>query len=511
VILKTLQEDQVISELAHHCYRANDPRAGKYLLMAGDKARETYSNQEAIRAYRNALEFMPDDEKPNVMEKLGDVLSLIGNYEQALGIFEKAHDSVPEPIFKARMLRKMGEIHQSIGEPDVSLDFLERARIITDAKGPEHAKILFAKGCAQHKKGEHETALSLIEESLKYFEMAGDRKAIAEALRYIGSIHWNNSDYQNAMIYYERSMDIMVRLKDENGIASALGNMGIVHWNRGNLDDALDCYARSLKIAEKVGNKAGTGAILTNMGLVFWDKGELDRSLDFQSRSLRIFEKIGNHNGIATVLGNISLVHRDNGDLDLALEHQKLSLGMRERMGDQAGIALALQNLGETQFDIGEFDTAMEHYKRSLSICQEIGDRRVSIHNLCGMAEVSLCLGENAAAKEYSRKGVEISDCIGARFEQALSHRMLGITHRNAGELDDASKEFSMAESILKEIKDKKELAKLDLEKGILHRLNGRNDESRNSIENARAEFERMGMRPYIERCKKELSLLNSK
>jgi tetratricopeptide (TPR) repeat protein len=184
---------------------------------------------------------------------------------------------------------------------------------------------------------------------------------------------------------------------------------------------------------------------------------------------------------------------------------------MRERMGDQAGIALALQNLGETQFDIGEFDTAMEHYKRSLSICQEIGDRRVSIHNLCGMAEVSLCLGENAAAKEYSRKGVEISDCIGARFEQALSHRMLGITHRNAGELDDASKEFSMAESILKEIKDKKELAKLDLEKGILHRLNGRNDESRNSIENARAEFERMGMRPYIERCKKELSLLNSK
>ena len=87
---------------------------------------------------------------------------------------------------------------------------------------------------------------------------------------------------------------------------------------------------------------------------------------------------------------------------------------------------------------------------------------------------------------------------------------MLGITYRQCGQFDEASNEFSRAEAILLEIKDKKEMAKLNLEKAILLWLKGYPDEAREHIESALSDFEKMGMRLFVERCRKELETLHS-
>jgi len=344
---------QPVNELAHHYHRARDPRAGKYLIMAGDMARERYSNQEAINAYTDALAYTAEKERFPVLEKLGDLLALVGNYDRSLDTFDDSMKAARTTEARTRILRKMGEVRMNRGDFDKALNTLDSAGSRAFEETGEHAKILFTRGCIHQRKGENEKALEVIKDSLNIFERFGDFKGIGNAYRIIGTIHWNNGDYEQAMNHYGKSLTIMEEMRDDVGIASALGNMGIVHWNRGELDRALECYGRSLEISEKIGNRSGTGANLANLGLLYWEKGELQLSLDYQLRSLRLFEMMGDHRGIATVLGNISLLHRDNGDLELALENQKLSFGMRERMGDRTGMALALGSLAELQSDIG--------------------------------------------------------------------------------------------------------------------------------------------------------------
>ena len=47
--------------VAHHLQRAGDPRAGEWLIKAGDRAYyQAYSLQTAVARYRSALEMLPE-------------------------------------------------------------------------------------------------------------------------------------------------------------------------------------------------------------------------------------------------------------------------------------------------------------------------------------------------------------------------------------------------------------------------------------------------------------------
>lgn len=501
---------QPVNELAHHYHRARDPRAGKYLLRAGDMARERYSNQEAINAYTDALSYIAEGERFTLLETLGDLLALVGNYDSSLESFDEAMKSARTTEARSRTLRKIGEIHMNRGEFNKALNTLDSADSRVGEETGEHAKILFTRGCVHQRKGENEKALEVINDSLSIFERFGDFKGIGDAYRIIGTIYWNNGDYEQAMLYFGKSLTMMEEMRDDVGIASALGNMGIVHWNRGELDRALECYGRSLGISEKIGNRSGTGANLANLGLLYWEKGELQRSLEFQERSLRLFELMGDQRGIATVLGNISLLHRDNGDLELALENQKLSFGMRERMGDRAGMALALGSLAELQADLGNLEGATEHFKHSQEICQGIGDRRVSIHNLCGMAEVSLFKSDIESALSNAQIALKLSIELGARSEEVMSHRILGMSLREMGRHDEAGSEFELAENVLKEIGDRKEMARLLYEQALLCRAKNDMAGANRHMEAAVSEFDRMGMKLWAERSRREMERFSS-
>jgi len=493
-----------LNDLAYHYHQANDPRAGNYLVKVGDMAWGRYSNQEAINAYRNALDFLPDEETPLIIERLGDLLALTGSYEQAIETFEKLVDK--DVATGARMLRKIGDVHLSMGDFGLSLDVLSRAR--TMANGSELGRVIFGEGCAHQRKGDNHMALDLIKEALILFENAGEKKDIANAFRFIGTIHLNNGNYEDAMFHYKRSLEMMESLREENGAAAALVNIGIVFWNRGEYGKALEFYGQSLGIMVKIGNLAGTATVLANIGLLYWDKGELERSLEHQERGLLIFEKIGDQRGIASVLGNISLVHRDNGCLEAALKFQERSLGMRERMGDQSGIALSLSNIAELHRDMGNLEMAMEIHRMSLDICQDIGDKRVSIHNLCGIAEACMIMGNAASALENSAKAVDASIQIGAKFEEGMSRRVMGMALRNSGDFENAAVEFDRSGKVFDEMGDKKEMAKLLYEMAVLHRTRGTLDKAKVHFEKALDEFARMGMRLWVDKCRDALGSL---
>jgi predicted ATPase len=82
--------DDHLGELAFHFLEAGDKdRALDFFLKAGDKAMKVYANSEAVSYYQSALKLLGEkgekvQEKTHVLEKLGDVERIVGEYGGSL-------------------------------------------------------------------------------------------------------------------------------------------------------------------------------------------------------------------------------------------------------------------------------------------------------------------------------------------------------------------------------------------------------------------------------------------
>lgn len=540
--------DEVVGELAHHYYKAGDERAGEYLVKAGKKAKEKYANEEAVQLFLIALGAIKTDrERSKILEDLGDIQSLTGEYDKAIETFQKAKVLSEDCETTARMLRKVGEVHEKKGEYDRSFEALADAEKLV---GQEHAaelgRIYFSEGNCDWRKGDYDKALRLYEKAITLFEKSGaDKKDIGNALRAIGNVNWSRGEYDQAHQCYSKSMAAMESINDKCGMASALNNLGIVHWTKGEMEKALEFHELSLEMREKVGDKNSIALSLINLGNVYIDRGEMDRALHCYERSLGIQEKIGDRQGSATSLNNIGNVWSDKGEIDKALEYYERSVEIKEKIGDRLGIAMSLHNIANEYFNKGEMDRALAHlercldtmekignkqgvavslnsigniyqykgeperalknYERSLGICLEIGEKKRSIASHYGLAETHLRLGNTTVALEHAKKAIEISVESGAKKEEGLSHRTSGMVYRETKDWDEASREFEKAGIIFEEVGDKRELSCLLYERALLSKAIGDPSGARAQMEKALSEFERMGMKHWAEKARKGL------
>jgi predicted ATPase len=86
------QVDQIVSQLAHRFDEAGQvEKAIHYSLRAGDQARLTYANEEAIAYYHRALELLDEsplgesrkDWRVEALEGLGRIYFGMGNMAEA--------------------------------------------------------------------------------------------------------------------------------------------------------------------------------------------------------------------------------------------------------------------------------------------------------------------------------------------------------------------------------------------------------------------------------------------
>ncbi|MGH2593594.1 MAG: serine/threonine-protein kinase PknK, partial [Anaerolineae bacterium] len=126
--------------LAHHFTQGSDvPRAVRYSVQAGDRARKVYANQEAIAFYKQAIDvggisdadLRTQEIPPSLMEHLiaahrgvGEVYHLIGEYEQAAASFRAiihlAPQSARNESERSRLIaeawRGLGQTREAMGE-----------------------------------------------------------------------------------------------------------------------------------------------------------------------------------------------------------------------------------------------------------------------------------------------------------------------------------------------------------------------------------------------------------
>jgi len=498
--------DGVTAELGYHYYEAVDVKAGKYLVKAGDRAKEKYANEDAISAYQKAQGFIPEDEQADILEKMGDVQALTGDYDSAVANFESAGSMAKNGEAKARILRKVSEVHDIRGEFGKSLELLAKAKALAKPGLAEHSRVTHAEGTIHWRMGEFDKGLAIIKTALRELEESeGKQMDIGNVLRAIGSIHLSKGEFDDALRNYEKSLEVMEGINELHGIAAALNNMGIVYHRKGEQDKALDFYGRSLTLVEKIGYKQNMATTLNNIGNVYLNKGRPDKALEFYERSLPMVERMGDRSGIAMSFNNMGIVYHWRGEAEKALEFFGRSLAIKEKMGDRRGVSTTLDGIGLVYYDMGELEKALDYHERSLKISLEIGFRRETADNYCGLAETNHDLGNIGKALENAEKAISVAVEIKSKVHEGIGHRVLGMAYRAKNELARAEEEFEKSEKFLEDIDEKRELVRLFYEYSLLSKAKGDKTRQRELLEGALSDATLIGMTLWVDKCRKAL------
>ncbi len=319
--------EQYVNLLAHHYERSeNEEKKREYLLKAGEAAQANYANNAAMGFYERALPLLGPREQIQITLKLGQVLELVGRWDEAFGRYEAG---------------------------------LATAVSLNDRQAQAQCQTIIGELC--RKQGQFDEALAWLQNAQEGFESLGDIAGVGQALHYAGSLAAQQGDFTAARERYEKSLAIRRQVDDKPQTASLLSNLAIVARYQGNYAAARFLNEESLEIRRDLGDRRAIAVSLNNLGNVALDQANFDEARAWLEEAVALQREVGDKSYIANSLNNLGNVVRSQGDYDTACQLYLESLEISYELGDKWALAYLLE-------DMGAMAAARERPERSLRL-----------------------------------------------------------------------------------------------------------------------------------------------
>ncbi|MEM3396062.1 MAG: tetratricopeptide repeat protein [Thermoplasmata archaeon] len=501
---------EVAGDIVYHYSKAgNREKVIEYGLPAGKLAKERFANEDAIKFYKAVLEAMGDEAgykelRMQVLEELGEVLELTGNYDEALVVLKIwiAELITEKPVEAGVISRKRCEIYIQKGEYEKAMAEVERGeQLLTGVeKGRiELARVWGVKGLVYERKGEYEKAIEWQEKAYEVFEKANVEKEMASTIHRIGTCYWYLGEYEKAMEFYSKALTIRERRGDLRELAGTYNGMGVLYHDKGDYEKALWFYTKSQELMEKIGDVWGIATSYNNIGILYQDKGEYEKALCFYTKSMELREKIGDVRGIASSYNNIGLIYHEKGEYENALVFYTKSLELMEKIGNLRGIAISYNTIGLLYYDEGEYDKALEYHTKGIELAGKIGDKSTLCKGMLAMVECFLALKDFESCRKTLEEAKGIVSELGLKELEGVFLAVSGKLLAAEGNVTEGNEALAKAVEIYESIgkldidyyKALFELAKLRKDKGLLDK--------------ALAFFEKIGNKEWEEKARAEI------
>jgi tetratricopeptide (TPR) repeat protein len=401
--------------LSLHYFNAHRyPEAWRHAVIAGHRARDQFSNGQAVQFYDRALDAAPRlaDVEPRevaeVREALADVLVRMGDFRRARTVYRDARRSLgDDALATARILLKEARIPERLGRYSDSLRWLRRAgKILDGLDGVDalrqraqlsvfHASIRAAQGRARDART---SCVRAIEEA----DASGDREALAHAyyiLDWALMLEGRAAAYENS----SKALEIYRELRDPAGQAVVLNNLGAFKYFDGDWDDAVVLYKQGRDARERTGDPVNAAYGTCNIGEILSDQGRLDEAEPLLRDARRVWRAAG----------------------------------------DGAGVAFAESLLGRLASRAGRADEAIELFARARATFVKVGSQADIIEVDARVAECLVLRGlADEALKRASMALVEAETLVGVSVQTPLLQRIQGYALMQLGRLDDAAAAF---------------------------------------------------------------------
>jgi tetratricopeptide (TPR) repeat protein len=287
-------------QIAYH-YRlaGQDSTAADYFFLAGEHARTLYANAEALRDFRSALALgYPDAAK--LHESIGDVLTLLGEYAEAVTSYETAA-ALCEPDALPGLEHKLGNIHHRRGEWELAESHFEAALAALGETGAlgERARIYADWSLTAHMYRAHGGAAhtadpwELARQALLLAEAADDTRALAQVHNLLGVLARVAGDLANAQQHLETSLRLAETFNDPGARAAALNNLALAYATGGALDRALALEETALAVCVAQGDRHREAAVHNNLADLLHAAGRSEEAMPHLKQAVAIYSEIG--------------------------------------------------------------------------------------------------------------------------------------------------------------------------------------------------------------------------
>ncbi|MCI0475018.1 MAG: tetratricopeptide repeat protein [Anaerolineales bacterium] len=456
--IETLYQDRLdghIEELAFHFAESKDlDRALPYAIRAGKHAAERFANEQALRHYQRAAEFLTriqptTEQKIDAYTGLGSVQTFTGDYSGAttsyliaLEVVRSSGKTLEQTRQCAEIMRSIGRVGERKGDYAEALRWLENAlkelEADPDLRSAERVRIYNDIGWVQYRRGEFDQAYDWRMRALQIVEGTEYYNEMASAYNGLVALFGRKGDWERANAYAEKGLKLRERIGDLQGISQSYTSMAVSEWEQGDWARAREHLERSLDIKQKIGDIEGIARLNSNLSELNRGIGEYARALELGEHALRGAEKIKNNNLISFALINLAHVLILQGKLEDAQTHLTRCLTIATEMGSKERIAEARLLLAQVHLERDQLEPARQIAEQALALATEIGRRLIEGQVLRLLAQLAQRQNDRTAATDYLERSIAVLSASKNQFELAKSQHQLGLLHRDAGRDVDA-------------------------------------------------------------------------
>ncbi len=422
-----------LEEVARHLALGGELReAAVRYRRAADAARAQFSNEAAIRLFDRALACIGSTEsgdlaaRIHIWHDLGSVYELIGDFEAALGAFERMLrlSWVAASKTKAAVaFNKMGRVWRRKGDLKLTLEYLERGlelfRGANDQRGI--AGSLDDIGKSLHMLGRYDEAHAKITEALARRGKSGDKRAIATSLSRLGEVQQDRGQYESASTCHQEAYELRKAAGDRWGQIVSQNNLAALAFEMGEYANARAGWQDALAEAEHIGALPLCALILTNLGEVALVDGKLDEARSRLENALEIIEDVEDRGLEAECCRHLAQLEKAQGHAPEARELAERALAVAKKAGLREKEAQAYMTLGDVMsaslYDAGEEHHGMAPaalaFSKAIDIVKSIRNEAALGKALFAFGRYKAEVGEISDGKDMLRDAIMVFSKLG--------------------------------------------------------------------------------------------------
>lgn len=498
-------------ELAFHFARAHartlEPKTVRYLAEAGERALARYANREAAQYLGAALEHIDRLEEVGERERLDVILALararqrLGEYEAALGLWDRALASAREAgaaaTELARIRHRMGLASYWLGQYDVALAHYAAALEDLDPHGddPLAVRVRLARGICRQDLGRFDEAAQEVMSGLQVAERLGDPALLARVHRALLLMYaWNGSPAlaaehgAQAIAFAEKAGQPMLawsgywgmallaglygdaaavvkHLRSAEKVAEELGSPLLDLWTDelaiqyaagvGDWEKGIATGESGIARARTLGQRALLPRLLVWTGLIYLERGEPIRAKEMFDEAWSISGAAGGGRpadvpSVVPAHLGMAAFHLATGAYREAVEIGEAGLALADSAGHSVwAVQWLLPLVAEARLRALDFEQAAAHAVRLCADAQRLGHR---LATACAAACDGLLLlyrdKKMAEAARTLLTAAEQLEAIPYPYTAARIRRELARALNQLGRRDEATSELRRAHDV---------------------------------------------------------------
>lgn len=404
----------------HYSIGGDAERAWTFARIAGNEARDAFSNVDAAAHYTRALESarrldgVTDLERADVWAQLGDVRVSAGLFEAAIDAYQKAYQLQTVVIARADLLLKRAAARERAAQYSMALRETTKARRLLENVPSAQALSVDARAAAfyavvRQRQGRPSKALRTARDAADRAMRSDAKLALARAYGVMGWAHLM-LDEPGAERLWQDALEVFEEAGDLVGQGYMNTNLGGLAYLEGRWDEALEYYERSRGTAQQLGNEVDVGAAQGNVGEVLVKQNRFEEAEPRLLKAVRVARASGDT--ISAIFASLQLARIviERGDFAKAEEllseshEEATSLNLKEEAYESAILIADVKvRTGDAEAALEILELNSKELEQEASIYGPTADR-VRARALASLGRTSEAVHTANLALETARK-----------------------------------------------------------------------------------------------------------